>query len=171
MSFTVDGVAWDMPCKIEREAKMTASEISGMMLDKNYFNDVLGTFMVYDVTIAVPVGHEAEYSALYEVLTDPVDAHTFVLPYNQGVITLTARVNTVSDELWRQVRGVNVWRRIKFTVTANHPSKEHSLDEAIRRGVSPMPDMEYEPQIGDVYRWTADGWEKLSLVNGDNVAY
>ena len=39
MSFSIDGLEWQYPCQITREAKLTASDISGMMLDKSYFND------------------------------------------------------------------------------------------------------------------------------------
>jgi hypothetical protein len=37
--FVLDGMSWDIPCDIERIAEMKASEISGMLLDKSYFND------------------------------------------------------------------------------------------------------------------------------------
>ena len=45
--FSVDGVQWDVPCRIVRTAEIAASEISGMLLDRTYFNDVLGTWMRY----------------------------------------------------------------------------------------------------------------------------
>ena len=54
MSFTVDGVEWNIPCTIERTAEITASEISGLLLNRNYFNDVLGTYMRYTISIAIP---------------------------------------------------------------------------------------------------------------------
>lgn len=66
---TIDGYQWPVPCDIEREAEMTPSEISGMMLDKTYFNDVLGTYMRYDVSLAVPPKLEREYDEIYETLT------------------------------------------------------------------------------------------------------
>lgn len=166
----VDGTGWDVPCTIEREVEVTASEISGMLLNKQYFNDIIGTYMKYTVAIAVPIGRENQYARLYEILSDPVDAHTFVLPYNQSQITLTARVETVSDKYYGEYRGRTLWRGTKFTIIANHPTKELTLSQAISRGTSPAPDVQ-NANIGDVYQLTAGGWQLSDFQNGDNVGY
>ena len=102
---SIDGAEWDVPCDLERTADITPSEISGMMLDKTYFNDVLGTFLTYDVTIAVPPTMEEEYFQIYEALTDPVESHQFVMPYNGDTVELTARVESVRDALVYTVSG------------------------------------------------------------------
>lgn len=134
----IDGLTWDVPCEIHRTAELQSSEISGLMLDLSYFNDVLGTFMAYDVGIAVPWNMLDDYSAIYELLTDPLDGHTFILPYNQDYITITGRVANVKDTLYKTADG-NYWEGCTFTVIANHPSKYMSLDEVITRGRTPVP--------------------------------
>ena len=168
--FSVDGTYWGYPCDIERVSEMTASEISGVLLNKNYFNDVIGTFLSYSVTLVVPIGHEAEYSTLYEILTQPVDAHSFVLPYNQGSITITGRVQSISDVYRRMADGSIHWRGIKFTVISNSPSKTHTLGQAIQRGVSPMPDIAGAP-LNAVYQYNGENWVPASFQNGDNISY
>lgn len=135
---TIDGLTWDVPCEITRTAELTASEISGLMLDRSYFNDVIGTFMIYDVGIAVPWNMLDDYSAIYEALTDPVDGHSFVLPYNQDYITITARVVNVKDRLYKVSNG-NYWEGCTFTVIANHPSKYMELGQVLSRGRTPIP--------------------------------
>ena len=166
--FSVDGLPWDIPCRIERTAAMTASEISGLLLDKSYFNDVLGTYLRYDITVVVPKGYESAYDALYEKLTEPVDAHAFVLPYNSGTITVTGRVENVRD-VWRRVPGGgNCWVGTAFTVAANHPTKELSLGEVITRGASPLPSGE-AVQTGASYTYTSDGWAPIA--DADATAY
>ena len=65
MSWSIDGNAWNYPCTIQRVAEVTPSDISGMLLDKQYFNDVLGTWMKYTVTIAVPKDREEDYTTIY----------------------------------------------------------------------------------------------------------
>lgn len=159
---TIDGYEWDVPCDIGREAEVTPSEISGLMLDRSYFNDVLGTYMRYDVTLAVPPSREADYATLYETLTDPVDAHMFVLPYNQSTITLTARVESVQDVLVYTTSHKQLWKGIKFTVIANHPTKAMSLGQVIERGKSPLPEVIGLP-IGTLYVLTEDGWVDASI--------
>lgn len=168
--WSVDGTTWNIPCTIERTANMTASQVSGLLLNKQYFNDVIGTFMKYTVAIAVPIGMESDYKNIYEMLTDPVDAHVFVLPYNDSYIQITGRVETISDRYYRNVGGSNGWRGIKFDIIANHPSKEMSLSQAIARGISPVPDV-FNAEVGDIYELTQEGWQLSDFENADDVGY
>ena len=168
--FSVDGITWDIPCSIQRTSEVKASEISGLMLDRSYFNDVVGTYMQYTIGIAVPFNMMDQYAAIYEALTDPVDAHTFVVPYNNGTITVVARVQSISDVYVRLANGGKYWKGIQFTIVANHPSKEKSLSQVMARGRTPLP----EPsavQLGDIYTYTSTGWTHTQYVDVDNKYY
>ena len=123
--FTIDGNSWDVPCKIERISEIRASEISGMLLDKSYFNDVIGTYLSYNISLVVPFGKESLYSQIYEILTTPVDQHTLVVPYNQSTITLTGRVEKVSDTYISR-NGTNYWIDVSFSFISNEPNKVRS---------------------------------------------
>ena len=156
--FSIDGTPWDVPCQIEREAQMQASEISGMLLDRTYFNDVLGTYMNYQVSIAVPFNKISLFYAIYEKLTDPVEAHTFVLPYNGSTITITARVESVSDSWVRMPGDENYWKSISFSVTAIHPSRSYRLTDAISRGRPVVPTIDGDrPAVLEPLTVTANG--------------
>lgn len=168
--FTVDGMQWDFPCDIDRTAEMTASEISGMLLNKQYFNDVIGTFLRYSITLVVPFGSRDAYTQLYEILTQPVDAHSFTLPYNGGQITITGRVTQISDVYKRLPGGAVHWRGIKFEVVANAPTKTHTLGEAIQRGLAPMPEIG-GAITGVLYRFNGSDWEQVDYQNGDVKTY
>lgn len=158
--FSVDGVTWYIGCTIERVAEITPSDISGMLLDRSYFNDVIGTYLKYDVKLEVPFGAEQSYSALYEVLNEPVDAHSFVLPYGGGTIEITGRVEQISDVYMRLPSGTIHWKGISFSVIANHPTKQMSLGDVITRGASPLPD-ESDVSVGEVYIYSSGGWETV----------
>lgn len=171
--FTIDGITWQYPCQIERTAEMTASEISGLMLDKTYFNDVIGTWMKYNLTLAVPFGKESDYYAIYDALTEPVEGHTFSFPYNNGTIALTGRVTSVSDVWVRMPNQKNYWRGTRFEIISNHPSKTKGLEETILRGITPPPNVLTEAPlaIGDVYQYTNQGWELLDIVDAENMEF
>lgn len=158
---TIDGITYDVKCEIRRTAELTASDISGLMLDGSYFNDVIGTYMVYDISFTYPLWDKNKYAAIIEVLTQPVDGHQFVMPYNNSTVQITGRVDEVSDEYVRLDSGREFWRRLAFTVTANHPTKQESLSDVLTRGRAPLPDIA-EPEIGDTYTYTANGWEKVT---------
>ena len=125
--FSIDGARYDMPCSIEREATIQSSELSGMLLDKGYFNDPIGTYMKYTISIAVPSGQEDDYSDLYELLTAPMAEHRCDLPYNQERKIIIGRIETVSDKYYQEEDGVHVWRGTKFTIISNEPIKVNTL--------------------------------------------
>lgn len=168
--FTIDGMQWDVPCQIDRTAEIRASEISGMLLNKQYFNDVIGTFLSYDITVAVPRKKTADYTRLYEILTDPVDAHAVMVPYNQGNITITGRVEQVRDSYIKINNSTNYWHGISFTIISNAPTKTHTLGEAITRGLAPLPDAG-SAQTGLLYMFNGSYWEEVDLESADEKAY
>lgn len=157
MMFTIDGLTWDIPCDIERVSEIKASDISGLMLDRSYFNDVLGTYLQYTIKIAVPLDQRDAYSQIYEAITNPADGHVFVLPYNGTTVTITARVKNISDVYVRLRNNQVYWKGIQFTCISNYPTKALTLGEVITAGRAPLPDVS-NPQIGDEYTYTADGW-------------
>ena len=169
--FSIDGMQWAIPCDISRTAEVTPSDISGLMLDKSYFNDVIGTFMKYTISIAVPVSMRDEYARIYEALTDPVDGHAFVLPYNNSTITITARVTSISDVYVRLPNNGDYWKRIQFEIIANHPSKAKTLDQVIAMGRTPLPDIA-APAEGDTYTWHDGQWgAAATYTDADGVYY
>lgn len=126
----VDGMTWQVPCAIVRTAEVMPSDVSGYLLDKTYLNDVIATYMQYEVTMAVPPEMVDEYNELYEVLTQPVSGHQFVLPYGSDTIETEARVENVRD-VYVLIGGRQYWKGVEFTVISNRPIKEGSLEEAM----------------------------------------
>ena len=169
--FTIDGVQYNVECSIERTAEIKTSDISGMMLDGHIFNDVLGTYYSYEVRLTMPLRNKGRYGNLIEQLTEPVEGHTFVLPYNNDTLRLTGIVEAPED-VWKKLpSGYTYWDGLRFTINANGPTKALTLAEAISRGLTPLPDV-YDPQIGDTYLFTVDGWEAASSYpDADTTAY
>lgn len=166
--FSIDGSQWPYPCSIQRESEVTPSEISGMLLDKTYFNDVIGTYMKYTVAVVVPPSDMAAYNTLYEALTDPVDGHVFILPYNNSTVTVTGRVESVGDTYVRLPDNGKYWRGLRFTVVANHPSKVMTAQQVQQRGRAAAPSVQ-QAAAGDTYVSSGSGWSQIS--SADNIAY
>ncbi len=148
----IDDTTWNLPCNVDRSAEVMPSEISGMLLDKTYLNDVIGTYMSYDLTLAVPPANEYDYAQLYEILTEPVDGHRFLFPYNEGTVAITARVTEVRDSLVYTASERQYWKGISFSVTANHPTKTMQLGDVILRGLAEVPNVTLPTGGGMVYR-------------------
>jgi len=169
--FTIDGVQYNVECSIERKSEIKTSDISGMMLDGHIFNDVLGTYYSYEVRLTMPLRNKGRYGNLIEQLTEPVEGHTFVLPYNNDTLQLTGIVVDPEDVWVRLPSGYTYWDGLRFTINANGPTKALTLGEAISRGLTPLPDV-YDAQIGDTYTYTSNGWEAASSYpDADTTAY
>ena len=170
----IDGVKWTFPCTVERTAEITASDISGLLLDKTYFNDVLATYLKYDIRIEVPFNRIDEYTELYdEYLIAPVSAHEFVLPYVGGMITVVGRIENIKDIYVRTKDGGIHWRGIQFSLIGNHPTKDVIYNGGSRNeqykdidgtivtfGIPDFPSQS-DVSVGDAYIYTYNGWEVL----------
>lgn len=171
MMFTIDGVDYNVKCTIERAAEIKESSISGIMLNGRFFRDVLGTYYSYDIRLEMPLKNKGRYHSLIEQLTQPVDGHTFVLPYNSDTIELTGKVDDPEDVWVKLPSGYTYWDGLKFTIASNGPSKTEALSTTISRGMTPLPDV-YDAEIGDTYTMTANGWEEISaLPDADEMAF
>lgn len=177
MSFSIDGKTWDYPCQIEREAEIKSSDLSGLMLDKSYFNDVLGTWMQYTVTLAVPIGNEPDYYIIYNALTAPVEGHDFVLPYNSSDISFFGRVTSVSDA-WVKMADGNYWKGTTFNIIANEPSKEAVLDDVVTRGHTPVAPLPWSGIVrlyidddGYLHQLKTEGEELDFYIDDDGVLH
>ena len=122
--FTVDGVEWAIPCDIERKANVTESDISGMLLNRRYYADVIGTYPQYQITLVPNPAAMADYYALLAVLRQPVGEHTFILPHDGSTITIHGRTDGPQDVYVRRGNGVPYWKGTRFTVTSNEPLED-----------------------------------------------
>ena len=159
----IDGIPFDVDCEITRVAEVSASSISGQMLNGMLFYDIIGTYLQYDVRLKRPLYNRATYSALYEKLTEPVAAHTFVLPYNNTTVTVSAYVESVSDEILTLENNSIYWKNPRFTIISVYPTKAPALSGAIAYGLPPLPN-DVAPETGDTYTWNGSEWlEAASL--------
>lgn len=170
MIWSIDGVEWQMPCQIVRTSEVKATDISGFMMNGSYFNDVMGTYMSYEIAVAVPLGMRDKYYDLYELLTGPVGNHQFVMPYSGGTIEFTGRIEKVSDEWVYHGEDNNWWKGVRFEVIANTPSKQLDADDLVNYGLPPTPQTS-DAIVGDLYEYTQGGWQQSDIHSGDEEYY
>lgn len=71
--------------------------------------DPRGTLYSYSMDIDAAGTALAEYDALYELLSEPVDSYTITMPYGQTTKTFDAYITDVNDELAWQRFGRTKW--------------------------------------------------------------
>ncbi len=155
----LDGIVWDVTPEIKRISKVKSSDLSGDMMDGSYFNDVEGQYVDFECKIGVPWYYNGgKYADFYEALAAPVDGHTLIMPYNEGMMQFTVRVEVVEDEYVRRPGGRNYWRNTTVKFISNGPTRFLDLDEVLTRGRAPLPELS-EGTVGDAWIYTAaSGW-------------
>ena len=168
LTIVIDGVVCDFVKTLKRISNQRRSDLSGTLLNGAEFNDILGQYLDFEVELApfwwLPGDR---YATLYQAITAPVDGHTIVVPYNEGNVTINARIEKVEDECVRRPDGRYYWLNPTFTITANAPTRQMDLDTVLLRGMSPLPELS-EGVEGDAWIYkSASGWVHESYPDGD----
>lgn len=121
--FTVDGRSFNVSVSsLQRKASILDGENAGRMLSGRMERDIIGTYYNYTLGIDPKLMTPAEYDALYELLTAPVDSHALVVPYGQGTISFAAYISNAEDTL-KRLAGTNLWSDLKVNFIAMEPKR------------------------------------------------
>jgi len=124
--FTIDGTPYPgvfVRTPIKRKATVRDGGNAGYTISGAYSRDVKGTYYTYSMTLDCMSVSADDYTALYQALTAPVNAHTVTVPYNQTTLQFIAMISTVSDNLVKRHNGINIWRNLTVTFTAIEPTR------------------------------------------------
>lgn len=130
----IDGTAYKFPMQLQRNIDKRESDNSGLLMNKRYHTDYLGTYISYNVSVVIPFGKEFEYANLFEMLALPIEEYSFTIPYNQETITFDGKIENLSDTHWEEYidernRKVTYWRHISFDIVSVEPILEVDTDE------------------------------------------
>lgn len=125
--FQIDGVGYDIIIKkdggLTREADIADGPLAKRSMGWRMRRDLAGTFYNYTMAFDTTYLNVAQYDALYEVLTAPVDSHKVMVPYGQGFLEYEAYISKVADSLKSCIHGVQRWGDLTVTFTAVEPQR------------------------------------------------
>jgi hypothetical protein len=124
--FKIDGVSYNVLVPsggLKRSAKVLDGDNVGRMQSGRMKRDIIGTYYNYSMQIDTRGLNAAQYDALYQVLTAPVDYHTVVVPYGQSTLTYEAYVSNVDDEVILMQDGRNLWGNLSVDFIAMEPDR------------------------------------------------
>lgn len=115
MSIKIDGIIWPVNW-VADSVKISADILNGdnsgrMQGSKNMYLEYVGTF--YNVEGQIIRGKNctnAQWDALFETLTDPINQHTLEFPYKQGYMTQLVYIASVNRTLKKQDQHTNKWQ-------------------------------------------------------------
>lgn len=124
--FTIDGKAYNVfvPADgIRRSGQILDGENAGRTLSGSMIRDIIGTYYNYSISIDADNTDSAEYDALYNVITAPVDSHLLEVPYGQTTLVFEAYITSAADTLKSMANGVNRWGDLTISFVAMEPQR------------------------------------------------
>lgn len=120
---TIDAQTFDVGIiSLKRYADFLDSEATKRLENGDMYRDLIGVYFNYDLKIE-PSVNTAEYNALWEKLTEPVEFHTVTVPYGNTVYTFVAYFASVTDELMVQNDRGNYWKNLTVKFKAKAPAR------------------------------------------------
>lgn len=114
---TVDGQEYKVLLPfggIQRKFDIIEGRNTGTALTGRNIRDILGTAYSYTIRIEPDPAHRADYDALYEALSAPVDSHVLTVPYGQETKTFEVQVSSGSDIYQGKMAGQNRWTGLEI---------------------------------------------------------
>lgn len=122
MKFTVDGVVYNaFVTELSRSIRVVESDLSGDVMSGEHFRDMVGSYCDYSMTIGTDSLSPEEYDALVEVLADPKEFHTVILPYGRSTLEFEAYIEEISDSLKSDRNGKKNWTDLSVGFYAKKP--------------------------------------------------
>lgn len=118
--FTIDGKSYNVSVTdLQRKASVLDGENAGRVMSGLMVRDIIGTYYNYSMTLDTRSLDFADYDALYELLTAPVDCHSITVPYGQGTATFDAYISNADDVLKRMDGSRNLWGDLQINFCGN----------------------------------------------------
>lgn len=118
---TIDGVTYNVPVmSIKRNADFL-DKFAERTADGKLHREIIGVYFNYKLQFGQ--ASMADYTALWDKLTEPVEFHTVVIPDEDGDLTFTAYFSNVGDELVRVKGASRYWKNLTANFIAQEPAR------------------------------------------------
>ena len=118
----IDGETYNIPViSVTRKADFL-DKYAERTVDGVLHREIIGVYFNYQIKF----GHTfdtAEYSLLWNKLTEPEEFHTVTVPDEDGDYTFTAYFSSVGDELTKTRAAANFWKSLTVHFIAQSPAR------------------------------------------------
>lgn len=118
----IDGITYNVPViSLKRKADFL-DKFANRNENGDLLRELIGVYFNYQLQLGSTTD-TAEYSRLWDKLTEPVEFHTVTVPDESGNYTFTAYFSNVGDEIRRQVASMNYWKNLTVNFIAKSPAR------------------------------------------------
>ena len=109
---------------IKRKADFLDSEATQRLENGDMYRDLIGVYFNYDIKFepCTPENYE-DYMNLWEKLTEPVEFHDVIVPYNNTTLAFRAYFSNVADEMMLKYKEKNYWKNLTVNFKSKAPAK------------------------------------------------
>ena len=121
---TVDNVEYKVNlayASLVRKFSIMEGDNSGQTIVGRQRRDIIGTTYEYELGIEQDPDNSADYDALYEVLSAPVESHRVSFPYGQSTLSFDAMITDGQDTYGGTFGGVELWNGLKIRFVSIEP--------------------------------------------------
>lgn len=121
-AFLMDGIAYNVRVsKMTRKFSIQDTDKTGRTQDGEMYRDIVGTFYNYAMTVAQMDGDADSFDSFWEAVSQPVESHVCVFPYNQSVMTQRMYITSGEQDLVSKTPTKNKWGEISINYVATSP--------------------------------------------------
>lgn len=118
---TIDGDTYEVPViSIKRTADFL-DKFAERTVDGKLHRELIGVYFNYQLKFGQAA--MADYSALWEKLTEPEEFHTVVIPDEDGDLTFSAYFSGISDEMVKVSGESRYWKNLTVNFIAREPAR------------------------------------------------
>ena len=121
---TVDNIEYKVNlvyASLVRKFSILEGDNSGSTIIGRQRRDIIGTTYEYELAIEQDPDNSADYDALYEVLSAPVESHRVSFPYGQSTLSFDAMITDGEDTYGGTFGGVELWSGLKIRFVSIEP--------------------------------------------------
>lgn len=121
-AFLMDGIAYNVcVSKMTRKFSVLDTDKTGRTQDGEMFRDIVGTFYNYSMTVEQLGSDTDSFDAFWEAISQPVESHVCVFPYNQSTMTQRMYVTSGEQDLLRKTPEKSNWGSVTVSYIATSP--------------------------------------------------
>lgn len=118
----MDGIAYNVRVsKMTRKFSVQDSDKTGRTQDGEMYRDIVGTFYNYSMTVEQMDDDVDSFDNFWESISQPVESHVCVFPYNQSTMTQRMYITSGEQELVKKTPEKTQWGEISISYIAMSP--------------------------------------------------
>ena len=121
-AFLMDGIAYNIRVsKMTRKFSVQDTDRTGRTQDGEMYRDIVGTFYNYAMVVEQKDADTESFDQFWEAISQPVESHVCVFPYNQSIMTQRMYITSGEQELVSRTPSRTKWGEISISYIAMSP--------------------------------------------------